>query len=55
LFFRTENTRDKDGTGIGLYIVKESVEKIGGSIKVESVPMEGTSFEIIIPNKKQKL
>ncbi len=54
LFFRTENSQDKDGTGIGLYIVKESVEKIGGSINVISTPMVGSTFELIIPNKKEE-
>jgi two-component system, sensor histidine kinase and response regulator len=53
LFFRTENTKSKDGTGIGLYIVKESIEKIGGNIQVTSTPMEGTTFEFVIPNRKR--
>lgn len=53
LFFRTENAQGRQGTGIGLYIVKESVEKTGGSIRVESVPMKGTTFEITVPNKKR--
>lgn len=53
LFFRTENTKDKEGTGIGLYIVKESIEKIGGHIQVTSKPMEGTTFEFVIPNRKK--
>ncbi|MES2681429.1 MAG: hybrid sensor histidine kinase/response regulator [Bacteroidota bacterium] len=53
LFFRTENSQDKDGTGIGLYIVKEALEKIGGTITVTSTPMVGSSFDLIIPNKMQ--
>lgn len=53
LFFRTENSQAKDGTGIGLYIVKESVEKIGGKISVSSVPGTGTTFELQIPNRKK--
>ena len=52
LFFRTENSQDKDGTGIGLYIVKESLEKIGGKINVISTPMAGTTFELTIPNRR---
>ena len=54
LFFRTGNLNNKEGSGIGLYIVKEAVEKIKGSISVESTPFEGTSFKIVIPNQKQK-
>ncbi|MES2761172.1 MAG: hybrid sensor histidine kinase/response regulator [Bacteroidota bacterium] len=52
LFFRTEDSLNTEGTGIGLYIVKEAVEKMGGTIIVSSAVMKGTSFEIIIPNKK---
>jgi len=52
LFFRTENSQHKDGTGIGLYIVKEALDKIGGKINVVSTPMIGSSFDIVIPNKK---
>lgn len=54
LFFRTENSQDKEGTGIGLYIVKEAVDKIGGTISVVSTPMEGSSFNIVMPNNKHK-
>lgn len=52
LFFRTGNLNSKEGSGIGLYIVKEAVEKTGGSITVESTPLKGTTFKILIPNKK---
>ena len=53
MFFRTEDSLNTEGTGIGLYIVKEAVEKMAGKIHVTSVVMKGTTFEIIIPNKLQ--
>ncbi|MBX2946819.1 MAG: PAS domain S-box protein [Cyclobacteriaceae bacterium] len=37
------------GSGLGLYIVKEAVEKIGGNITVHSEPGKGTEFEIVLP------
>jgi two-component system sensor histidine kinase/response regulator len=50
MFFRSKNN-NKPGSGIGLYIVKEALSKIGGAINVESKFGEGTQFEITIPNK----
>ena len=52
MFFRTYNAKNTQGTGIGLFIVKEALEKIGGTINVESTPLIGTSFKITIPSKK---
>ncbi|MEO8151096.1 MAG: hybrid sensor histidine kinase/response regulator [Bacteroidia bacterium] len=52
MFFRTPNTASKQGTGIGLFIVKEALEKIGGTINVNSTLFVGTTFEITVPNKK---
>jgi Signal transduction histidine kinase len=37
------------GTGLGLYITKSMVEKMGGSIDVESVPGKGSTFSFILP------
>ncbi|MES2513544.1 MAG: hybrid sensor histidine kinase/response regulator [Bacteroidota bacterium] len=51
LFFRTEDSLNTEGTGIGLYIVKEAIEKVNGTITVSSELMKGTSFNILIPNK----
>lgn len=48
MFYRAHDT--KAGSGLGLYIVKETVEKLGGSIKVESDTRLGTVFTIVIPN-----
>lgn len=42
---------DKKSSGIGLYLVKEAVEKLGGTIKVESEPEQWTKFFIEIPNE----
>ncbi|HEY8402159.1 MAG TPA: HAMP domain-containing sensor histidine kinase [Cytophagaceae bacterium] len=50
MFFR--GTSVSNGSGIGLYIVKEAVNKIAGDIKVISQEGEGTEFIISIPNIK---
>lgn len=47
MFFVTDH-RNR-GSGVGLYNVKETVEKMGGSISVCSAPGEGTSFTICLP------
>ena len=47
--FDSQNNRDKKGTGLGLSITKALVELMGGSIDVESVYGEGSSFLIEIP------
>ncbi len=52
MFFRSKNN-NKPGSGIGLYIVKEALSKIGGTINVESKYGEGTQFEITIPNRNE--
>lgn len=48
MFFRATNK--SSGSGLGLYIVKEAVEKLGGTISVKSAPGEGTDFTIQVPN-----
>jgi two-component system sensor histidine kinase/response regulator len=49
MFYRA--TQEKPGSGLGLYIAKEAVEKIGGEIEVSSVIGKGTCFKIVIPNQ----
>jgi signal transduction histidine kinase len=39
----------QEGHGVGLAIVKRIVERYGGSISVESVLREGTTFEVTLP------
>ena len=49
MFFRA--TEIGQGSGIGLYIVKEAVEKINGLIEVSSTEGLGTIFKLSLPNK----
>lgn len=50
MFFRA--TDRSEGAGLGLYIVKETIDKLAGNIQVDSVLGEGTTFKIQIPNLK---
>ena len=47
MFYRADES--SKGSGLGLYIVKETVDKLKGEIKVESKPGVGTTFTIILP------
>jgi signal transduction histidine kinase len=51
MFYRA-NTTSK-GSGLGLYIVKEAIEKLSGNIHVESEVGKGTSFYLTLPNFKE--
>jgi len=46
-FFKSKNHH---GSGLGLFIVKEALNKIDGKISVSSDPIDGTTFKIKIPN-----
>jgi signal transduction histidine kinase len=48
MFYRA--TERSLGSGLGLYVVKESVEKLDGKIFVESEPNQWTRFRISLPN-----
>lgn len=48
MFYRI--SKDSVGSGLGLYIVKETVDKLQGTIKLISEPGVGTEFTILIPN-----
>jgi len=52
-FFRAKNSTNIKGTGLGLNIVKNYLEMLGGKISFESSENKGTSFTVFIPiNKK---
>lgn len=51
MFYRANES--KTGTGLGLYIVKEVVEKLGGDIRVQSYAGAGSTFFIRVPNMEE--
>ena len=42
------------GSGLGLYIVKEAVDMLGGSIEIQSKEMEGTTVTLTLPSLEPK-
>jgi len=50
MFFRSDNVTG--GSGLGLYIVKETIERLGGSLRVASEMRHGATFIIELPNQK---
>ncbi|MDE6339308.1 MAG: response regulator, partial [Muribaculaceae bacterium] len=48
--FRASNTaKSREGTGIGLYLIKKYLDKMGGTIELDSKEGEGTSFLVTLP------
>jgi PAS domain S-box-containing protein len=45
------SNENSQGAGIGLYIVKETVATMGGTVSVASVLAQGTTFTITLPNQ----
>lgn len=48
-FFRVQNVSDKEGTGLGLTLVKELVELHKGSIELKSIEGKGTTALLSFP------
>lgn len=48
MFFR--GTEKNKGAGLGLYIVKEAVDKLTGKVSIQSMVGQGTLFSIELPN-----
>jgi signal transduction histidine kinase len=53
MFYRASER--SSGAGLGLYITKETVKKLGGNIKIESIQNQGTTVTIEIPGCPQPL
>jgi signal transduction histidine kinase len=50
MFYR--GTEESQGSGLGLYIVKEIVDKLGGEITIASEAGKSTTVTLTIPNKR---
>jgi len=50
-FFRATNAQQQvtEGTGLGLYVVKQSIEILGGTLQIESEENKGTTFVVELP------
>ncbi len=55
-FFRADNAKQRDpsGTGLGLYMVKNIVDTIGGRIWFESKNNHGSTFYVTVPKGDPK-
>ena len=53
MFYRA--TERSQGSGLGMYIVKQAVERLNGTISLQSNFGIGTTIKIILPNGKQKI
>lgn len=49
MFYRA--TKASQGSGLGLYIVKETLDKLNGTISVDSELGKGTTFIVTLPNQ----
>ncbi len=54
VFERLHTKEEYEGTGIGLAIVKKASGKLGGSVRVESKPGEGSTFFVTLPKTRKE-
>ncbi len=53
-FYRAKNVQFIQGSGLGLSIVKKSIELLGGRFEIATQVKQGTKFNVIIPNDECK-
>lgn len=50
-YYRSTSVTKIPGEGIGLYVVKENLKQLGGTIDVQSTPGKGSTFTLSLPIK----
>jgi signal transduction histidine kinase len=53
-FYRSSNVGTTKGSGIGLALVKEYIDILGGRVEVESILGQGSIFRVFLPKKVNK-
>jgi two-component system chemotaxis sensor kinase CheA len=48
-FSTAEKVTDVSGRGVGMDVVRTNIERLGGTVDVDSVPTKGTSIQITLP------
>jgi len=54
-YYTTRGTHSETGTGLGLKLCKDFLEKNGGSISINSNPGVGSTFSVILPRYENEL
>ncbi|KAI7256618.1 hypothetical protein KC345_g10955 [Hortaea werneckii] len=52
-FYQQDTSHSSAGNGLGLTIVRKITQLHGGTIRCDSVPMQGTTFTLLLPASKK--
>ena len=52
-FYQGDSSRESEGNGLGLALVKRIIDLCKGSVRVESAPGNGAAFTVLLPQKER--